>query len=222
MRRLTTLLMGLALIVPGAAHAAGGSRSTAFRPRIGHAFGLIPRRGAAASLAPVTIPLVYHGGRVMHGVRVHALFWAPPGYAFSGSPGPGVRGYADLINQFLADTESASGTGDNVFSLLGEYPDGGGSARYRIDAAPPVTATDPFPRLPGCVSPAGSAECVTDDAVQREIGRYAGPGDGLHDLWIAFLPPGVDECISPGACATSAFAGYHSVFDTAHGPVIYA
>jgi hypothetical protein len=41
-------------------------------------------------------------------------------------------------------------------------------------------------------------------------------------VWIAFLPPGVDECLAAPSCATTDYAGYHSVFDTAHGPVVYA
>src|SRR5205807_8121787 len=45
---------------------------------------------------------------------------------------------------------------------------------------------------------------------------------GLHDLWYVFLPPNVDECISPGVCDTTAFGGYHSLSNIGHGLTIYA
>ena len=49
-----------------------------------------------------------------------------------------------------------------------------------------------------------------------------GGATGFHDIWMVFLPPNVDECISPGACGTNAFGGYHSVMDLAGHQTIYA
>src|SRR5581483_1476005 len=72
----------------------------AFRPRIGAAMGLVApvarqarlRAGDVASGA--LTPVTYHGGPVMaDGVTIHTIFWAPSGFAFLGSPGPGIPTY---------------------------------------------------------------------------------------------------------------------------------
>ncbi len=67
---------------------------------------------------------------------------------------------------------------------------------------------------------------MTDLEVQNELDKlitaHDPTGRGLHDLWYVFLPPNVDECTSAGVCGTNAFAGYHSLSNVGHGPVIYA
>ena len=74
--------------------------------------------------------------------------------------------------------------------------------------------------------PSGVGTCVTDLEVQNELDKlitaHDPTGRGLHDLWYVFLPPNVDECTSAGVCGTNAFAGYHSLSNVGHGPVIYA
>ncbi len=215
MRRLLIALGLCALLLPAAADAR-------FRPRIGDALGLVPRSGTSVDISGVSVRVVYHGGSVMHGVTLHALFWAPPGYAFSGAPQAGSLGYVALLEQFLHDAAAASDRTDNVFSVIGEYPDRSGPGTYRMSVAAPVIDTAPYPDGGhSCTSAEDTATCVSDAALQREIAARAGSAVGLHQLWIAFLPPGVDECVSPGSCATSEYAGYHSLFETAHGPIVY-
>lgn len=218
------------LLVAGASVAAALSRP-AFRPRIGRAMGLIPAYGQADPTSGVPIPVVYHGGSVMGAVRVHTVFWAPSGFAFTGSPGGAVPGYEALQQQFLADVAHDSGqTTANAFSLLLQYPDGPRGGRYEIAYDPAHDSIDdaaPFPaKAKQCVSPSGVATCVTDLQLQQELDRviqaHDPGGRGLHDLWFVFLPPSVDECISAGACATNAFAGYHSLSNVGRGPVIYS
>jgi hypothetical protein len=67
---------------------------------------------------------------------------------------------------------------------------------------------------------------VTDLQVQEELDKLISAKDpsgrGLSNLWFVFLPPDVDECTEGGVCGTSAFAGYHSLSNVGHGPVIYA
>jgi hypothetical protein len=218
----------MAVVVPAGATARA---RPAFHPRIRHAMGIVPARGSAEPVNPSGIPVAYHGGPVMRHVTVHTVFWAPPGYHFDGSPGPGTLGYRPLIEQFLADVAHASGsTSNDVFSVLNEFGDRGGNGSYSIHYDPAVdsiTDTNPYPvGSDQCPSPSGTATCLSDLQLQQEldklIGPRGGPARGLSNVWFIFLPPDVDECLSLGACATNAFAGYHSLFDLGHGATVYA
>jgi hypothetical protein len=223
-------LIALALALPAPALAATSAHA-GFRPRIGHAMGIMPARGAATPVNPSGIPVAYHGGPVMRNVTIHTMFWAPAGYAFDGSPGAGTAGYRVLIQQFLTDVAHDSGaTSNNIFSLLNQYGDGSGNGSYAIHYNPAVdsvTDTNPYPAGSSqCPSPSGTATCVTDAQLQQELEKLIGPANpsarGLSNLWFIFLPPDVDTCLTLGACATNAYAGYHSLFDLGHGPTVYA
>lgn len=201
----------------------------AFKPRIHHAMGLLPAYGSQAQAGAINAPVAYHGGPVMRNVTIHTLFWAPAGYRFDGGPGAATPGYEAMIQQFLAGVAHDSGSTSSVFSLLDQYGDHSGNGAYRIrydPAADSVTDTDPYPAVSHqCPSPAGTATCVTDDQLQQELDKKLGSADparGLSNLWFIFLPPDVDTCITLGSCATSAYAGYHSLFDLGHGTTIYA
>ena len=68
-------------------------------------------------------------------------------------------------------------------------------------------------------------ECVTDKQLQEQVQKVVEehPGEGgLHNLWFVFLPPNVDECISPGECASTGFGGYHSFSGSGGEATIYA
>ncbi len=173
------------------------------------------------------LPVVYHGGPVMHSVTVHTVFWAPSGYSFDGSPGAGALGYVALVQRFFADLAHDSGGVQNVFSVLSSYPDALGPAGYRIGYSPSadsVSDTDPYPPASRqCPSPGGVATCVTDLEVQQELDQVSrGAPGGLNDVWLVFLPPDVDECTSLGVCGTDTYAAYHGLGNLGHGPMIYA
>jgi hypothetical protein len=198
-------------------------------PRVGRAMGLLPAAGPPASAPTGGIPLVYHGGPVMRNVTLHAVFWAPPGYRFDPSPGGGVPGYVALQQQFLSDAAAASAQGGSIFSDLPQYGDGSGGGQATIHFDPgsdTVIDTHPYPaRGRSCPSPSGTATCVTDDDLQAELDRIIGPDPaarGLENVWLIYLPPDVDTCIELGSCATSAYAGYHSLLDLGHGLTVYA
>ena len=174
--------------------------------------------------------VVYHGGSVISGGTIHTVFWAPAGFRFDGPPAPGVLGYEPLIQRFFADVARDSGSSENAFSLLLQYPDRGHRGSYRIAYAPgadTVDVRDPFPPArKQCASPTGVASCLTDKQLRTElahvIAAHDPKGKGLHDLWFVFLPPDVDECLGPGSCGSNDFAGYHALSDAGGGTTIYA
>jgi hypothetical protein len=238
-----------AIVVLALAAAAPSAWGATFHPRIGGALGLVPahnHRGTVAAgdvASGAQTPVTYHGGPVMSGgVTVHTVFWAPPGFAFQGSPGPGIPTYEGLIQQFFTDVAAdrgASGTCTvsecNAFTIERQYAEGtivgqvtpGAYAINYNAATDSVNATDPYPgKASQCASPVGAAVCITDDQLTSEVDHVVqstGGARGLHNLWFVFLPPGVDECIGPGDCGTNTFAGYHAVANVAgHGVTIYA
>ncbi len=243
MRRKVAILVCIAIAAVVTTGAAARSSST-FRPRIGHAFGLAPVVGETSGPGAL-VPVTYHGGGVMNdGVTVHLIFWAPAGYAFSGSPGGGAPGYEALLEQYFADVAADSGPASasncatpsgecNVFSTLTQFgsEDGSGAVTpgdYSISfsgGADVINDTDAYPTQQ-CTSPQDTKACILDSQMQEEIDHEAsihGNGRGLTNLWYVFTPPDVDECISPGVCETNDYGGYHSVSDiNGHGPTIYA
>jgi hypothetical protein len=177
------------------------------------------------------------------GVTVHTVFWAPSGYAFQGSPGGSVPTYEGMLKQFFGDVAHDSGasgscttSGCNAFTVLPQFAQGtsvgqitpGAYAISYSASGNSIDDTDSYPaKASQCASPSGTATCITDGQIQAEIDHLiqstSGTPRGLGNLWLVFLPPGVDECITPGACGTNAFAGYHSVSNVGgHGVTIYA
>ncbi|MDQ6842168.1 MAG: hypothetical protein M3025_07075, partial [Actinomycetota bacterium] len=233
--RVTAVLACVVLcaLLPGVASAHSGThKPPPFRPRVGNALGIIPRAGQSITILPPSnlAPLLFHGGAVMHGVRVHTVFWAPPGYAFSGAPHPGGHAYQQLIEQFFTDVAHDSGSASNIFSALPQYSDASGAASYSISydaATDAVSDTAPYPRASAqCTSPTGIVTCVSDASIQQELDRVIRTSDpsarGMHDLWFVFLPPNVDTCITGPVCGSFAFAGYHALSNVGAGGVIYA
>ncbi len=228
-------------IVLAVAAAPAGAQPV-FRPRVGGALGLIPPVNSqgqfkiqdVATGAPV--PEVYHGGSVMSGgVTVHTIFWSGGTNGFQGQPAGAPADYEGLIERFYTDVAHDSGGTSNVFSVLPQYAEGQTQGHiipgaYSISyntASDVVSDSDPYPAAADqCASPDNAAVCVTDGQVQAEIDKIVqstpGTPRGLQNLWFVFLPPGVDECISPGVCGTNAYAAYHSVSDVGHGVTIYA
>jgi len=232
MIRKVAIATGIALAVVATTAAANGS-ATPFRPRVGNALGLAPPAGRQLASGPgAIVPVTYHGGSVMnHGVTVHLIFWAPPGYAFSGSPGGGAPGYEALLAQYFTDVAADSGPASpsdcttpnaecNVFSTLTQFGSQSSTGvvsagDYAIDfsaGADVIDDTDPYPTQQ-CASPQDTKACILDGQLQAEVDHEAaihGNGRGLTNLWYVFTPPDVDECIVPGVCETNAYGGYHS------------
>jgi hypothetical protein len=222
-------VLALGALLCAAPSALAGTTSRPFHPRSGHAFGLMPPLGHQEIASGANLPVVYHGGQVMRDVTVHTIFWAPSGYHFTPPPGLLTLSYEAQIQRFFADVAHDSGTPANAFSILNQYGDYSGSGSYQINynaAADTINDSDPFPaKSVQCASPTGVATCITDLQLQQETDKRiqaTDPGGrGLHDVWFMFLPPDVDECTMPGICATTSFGGYHSLYDTGNGAVVY-
>lgn len=222
------LLAATALATAAARHPPDAVRRTL--PRLGTAMGILPRPGAPEVATGQNIPVVYHGGPVMRDVTIHTVFWAPPGYHFDGSPGAGAPGYEAMVKQFVSDVAHDSAAPTGIFSTLRQYHDGAGAGATAVHYDPAVDSVDltaPYPARSGqCASPSSVATCVTDLQIQTAldhlIATSAPSARGLGNLWFVLLPPDVDSCLNAGACATNAFAGYHSLFDLGHGPTVYA
>ena len=220
LRTLAVAVASLALLAAtSTASAAAKSTSTvakpSFRPRIGHALGLVPAAGTSDIAVGSPYPEVYNGGPVMKDVTVHTVFWAPSGYAFGGSPGAGALGLRPAGAAVLHRRRPRLRHDRRSFSILDQYGDTEGPGSYDIHysaAADSITDTDPFPpRSRQCASPNGIATCITDDEVTSELDKLIQADDpsgrGLHNVWEVFLPPDVDECLGAGSCGTNAFAG---------------
>ncbi|HEV3056223.1 MAG TPA: hypothetical protein VGX45_16290, partial [Solirubrobacteraceae bacterium] len=220
---------------------------------MGNALGLIPPVNSQGNFnsepteSGVLNAVTYHAGPVMTGgVEVHTIFWAPAGYGFQGSPGFGVPTYQGMIEKFFTDVAADSGPAApsnctnstaecNVFSTLTQYGQGAtpgnvapGDYSISFSSSNPndvIHDTNPYPTT-DCTSPQDASACILDSTVQQEIDKIAsshGNARGLHNLWYVFLPPDVDECISPDVCGTNAFGGYHSLMNVnGHGVTIYA
>jgi len=215
-----------------------------FHPRVRNALGLVPPANSSgkftaqpdvASGAPT--PVTYHGGSVMAGgITMHLIFWTGGTNPFQGQPPSAPANYVGMASQLYTDVAHDSLGTSNVFSVLPQFAQGttpGGitPGRYSIafnsaNANDVIMDNNPYPPVADqCASPDDTAICVTDGQVQSEVDSVItshGGARGLHDIWMVFLPPGVDECITAGVCGTNAFGGYHSVSDVGHGPTIYS
>ncbi|HEY2355568.1 MAG TPA: hypothetical protein VGH79_11790 [Gaiellaceae bacterium] len=250
-KRVAFVVCVAAAAVVVATTGAAASSKQSFRPRVANALGLVrpvhstlaPSRRALASSAPDRV--AYHGGSVMSsGVTVHLIFWAPSGYAFSGSPGGGAPTYEETIEKYFTDVAADSGpvsasncatpAGEcNVFSTLAQFGSQSSlgtvtSGNYSISfssGADVIQDSDSYPDAQ-CSSPKGMQACIFDSQLQAEVDHEAslnGNGRGLTNLWYVFTPPNVDECISAGVCETNAFGGYHSLSTiNGNGLTIYA
>jgi hypothetical protein len=241
-RSRAVMIAGVCLVLAVSATPAWGK--PVFHPRVRNALGLIPpinSQGKFSVQADVATgaptPVTYHGGSVMPGgVTMHLVFWTGGTNPFQGQPPGAPATYTGMMERLYTDVSHDSGGTSNVFSVLPQFAQGTspggitpGDYSIAFNSTNPnevITDNNPYPPAADqCASPQDTAICVTDGQVQTELDSIIsshGGARGLHDIWMVFLPPGVDECISPGVCGTNAFGAYHSVGDVGNGPTIYS
>jgi hypothetical protein len=165
-------------------------------------------------------PLEYHGGPVMHSQTSYAIFWAPAGYSFP-------SGYAEAIEDFLANAAADSGKASNVYSVSAQYRDGTGNAAYSDTYGGSTADTNAYPTIGTCPTYSGFGEsftaCVSDEKLEAEVDTVAnahGWPTGLGAEYYVILPPHAGSCfeVAAKACFDRQYCAYHS-FSTATGRI---
>lgn len=212
---LAALAVLLAAAVPSPASA------SEHNPR-GRFLGVVPAKNAKASpfsgRHALAGNLTWHGGPVVHGSTVHAIYWAPPGYSFPSD-------YTSSINAYFAHVATDSGQSTNVYSVARQYADGVGPTSYQVGWGGSLTDTNPFP-AGDCTDP-GTSPCLTDQQLTDELDSFLDAHSlprGMNQMYFLFTPAGVGSCFdsSGQTCAFSYYCGYHSDFLSGSERTLYA
>lgn len=168
--------------------------------------------------------LQYYGGPLMTTapLRIRAIFWGSPG-SFASGPD---HSYEDAVVQYLRNVAADSGKVTNDYSVVSQYTDGNGATGSpvtdHLELASVLNDTTDYGSVPPGAdrSCAGVTNCVTDGQVRDEIeadidaqGWPRNPAASPQDLYAVFLPPGVEQCASPGVCANNVYCAYHDEID---------
>jgi hypothetical protein len=157
------------------------------------------------------------------GLTITPIWWQPTGgrYVF-----PSV--YEHLLDQYVHDIAAASGSTDNVFSVLTEYYQTVDGLKkyltYKFTAGTPVVDTAAFPAN-GCKPAPGTSACITDAQLRAQlravIASHKLPTT-LAYYYPVFFPPGVETEDSDGSNSVSDYCGYHKAFGSGSDQTVYA
>jgi len=145
--------------------------------------------------------LDFHGGVTVEMLQSHNIYLLPGGSCSSASCWGDPEGFLRALgkSEFMHVTDQ----------YVGEHA----SDRY--------TLGQNF-----SVFQAISTTPLTDADVQAIVhAAAAGPeggGTGYGHIYHVFLPPGQDECIVPGVCASNVFCAYHGSVDFSDGHLLYS
>src|SRR5579859_2964293 len=163
----------------------------------GHIRGLIPAntpagRAWAAKHHPglAGLPLVYHGGPVMHADLNVAIYWEPAGFSTT-------TAYKNIVDTYFNNVGAASGTTVNDYSVATQYYDGSGPIKYISKLGAAGVDTRPYPTS-GCSAGSPGEPCITDLQLETELNTLItrlGAPRGLNVDYYMFLPPNVATCI---------------------------
>jgi len=164
--------------------------------------------------------LSYHGGPVMTGENLYAIFWIPPTLQ-NGNATSLTTTYQNLTKRFLNDypyhgiannsTQYYSTTSGTKYFVAK-----GGLAGSYVD-------TNPYPAS-GCSDSVTPGNCITDAQLQAEITRVMtlkGWTGGLNKMFLVFTSSGEGSC-SGSSCAYTQYCAYHGYFGATSAPTIYA
>jgi Phosphate-induced protein 1 conserved region len=173
-------------------------------------------------------PLAEEGGPVMDtngadGLTITPIWWQPSGgrHVFPSA-------YENLLDQYVHDIAAASGSTDNVFSVLTEYYQTVDGLKkfitYKFTAHAPIVDTAAFPAN-GCKPAPGNSACITDAQLRAELSAVTAshklPGT-LAYYYPVFFPPGVETEDSDGSNSVSQYCGYHKAFGSGPDQTVYA
>ncbi len=174
-----------------------------------------------------TQDMCYRGGPVLHGPRIHLIFWqGEPGAvgeenvkAFPGS-------YEATVTRYFKDVTHDSGLTSDSYAVDAQYweeqaPRAFISGEYKFSFEPATDVTvdnTAFPKhlTGGCTDATQYSEgpCLLDSDIQKEVEKVAGTSKGLGDIYLVLTPPGVGGCFESesGECAYRQYCAYHSDF----------
>jgi hypothetical protein len=168
--------------------------------------------------------LSYHGGPIMTGVTLYAIFWVPP-HLQNGKPTSLTAKYESVAKQFLTDYpgHGITNTSTQYYSTksgVNTYFVGtGGLAAYYVD-------TNAYPAS-GCSDTVTPGNCITDAQLQAEVSRVMtlkAWTPGLNKMYIVFTSTGEGSCFdgTSSSCAYTSYCAYHGYFGSTSNPTIYA
>jgi hypothetical protein len=166
--------------------------------------------------------LSYHGGPIMTGVNLYAIFWVPAKLQ-SGSPTSLTSKYESVAKQFLADYPY-HGVANNSTQY---YSTKSGVNTYFVGIGALVGSvidTNPYPAS-GCSDAKTPGNCITDAQLRAEITKVMTAQKwtpGLNKIFIVFTSTGEGSCLDSAHCAYTQYCAYHSYFGSTTNPTIYA
>lgn len=147
------------------------------------------------------------GEPVLAATHVYAIYWDPKGTLYNGD-------WEEVINEFLENMGSASGSPASVFAIDAQYTDRENQhASYNSTFMGAYTDTDRYPAAK-CVDPhpleektqpdftPAAVTCLTDAQIQEELKLFiAGHSNlpkGMGTVYYLLTPPGVTVCLAEG------------------------
>jgi hypothetical protein len=164
--------------------------------------------------------LSYHGGPIMTGENLYAIFWVPPTLQNGKATSLSTK-YKSVAKQFLGDYpyHGIANNSTQYYSTTSgtKYfkPIGGLTASYLDTNAYPAS---------GCTDSVTPGNCITDAQLQAEITRVMtleGWTPGLNKIFLVFTSAGEGSCIGT-SCAYTDYCAYHGYFGSTGTPTIYA
>jgi hypothetical protein len=177
------------------------------------------------------------GNPVVHGNATYNIFWDPTeNGAYHGD-------WQGVIDQYLQNVGTASGSLSSVFSVDEQYTDRSNfPAYYHTVYKGAYTDTDAYPTS-GCTDPrpfqtsdqvvidkAHKAVCITDAQIRTELNKFIAQHllpKGMGAIYDVLTPPGVAVCLDAGGPTghCSDYAGlqgstsYENSFCSYHGDI---
>lgn len=155
-------------------------------------------------------------------VTVTPVYWTPAGFDFSSD-----TRYPTIVNRYINDLSAAStSSAVNAVSVISEYTDGAGvPLTASLNAATPITDTNPYPGRGGCAVVAPYRACVTDRQLRSELQAVLAarrlPADRAN-LYLMMFPPGVATQDFQGGHSCEDYVGYHALFTPSSGKGVIA
>jgi len=172
----------------------------------------------------LTPALSYHGGPIMSGVNLFAIFWIPPTLQNGGSTTLTAK-YQSVAKAFLGDfpNHGIANNSTQYFSVTNNVK------TYFVGKgvfSGAVVDTHPYPAS-ACNDAVTPSNCITDAQLRTEIAAVMtaqGWTPGFNKMYLVFTSTGEGSCFDStnGSCAYTQYCAYHSWFGSATNPTIYA